>query len=1106
MQTAAMQLSTSAGAITSTTSLSASLAAGAITSTLPTSLPTQFTNTITVRLDRSNFLLWRTQVIPNIAGQGWLGFLDGSCAAPPMTVTTPASEGQPAATVPNPAYAVWWHVDQRVLGILLGSMTEEVLGQMVGRTTSAAVWSTVVSMFAAQNRAGVRQLRRQLTTLRKNDMSAHDYFHKMKGFADALAMVGNPISDDELIDYIVVGLGSQLEGLQSSITVLNNTGHALIVPDFYSMLLSCESINEQNSQAGSFVSSANSAARHGDHGRGGRPSDGAPNNGRSGGRPHGGQQQDGGSNHYGSGGGNHHGGRGNHYGGGGHQGNRGNRNGGGAHGFGDGNRGGRNGGGGSRSRPQCQVCGIWGHGALTCRNRFNHAYQADAQRSGNSASTSYHDERPWIMDSGATDHYTNDMDRMSFHERYLGKDQVQVANGTVDPPGTFPSVDVQDSVDTPPGPIGVARSTTIDVHASSPAPGDRAADSPRAGPSPAPSDRTPAASPRAGPAQPASASFHEPPSPEPASSPPATGSSPAGPSFESGQPAPDDPAIAGEDRAQPGAPTTSTSHPMVTRRRHGIQRSKEYTDGTVRYDHYRRSAFLVTPATYRGALSEPAWRSAMEAEFDALISNRTWTLVPRPPGTNIVGSKWIFKTKFRPDGSVDKHKARLVARGFTQQQGIDYHDTFSPVVKPVTVRLVLSLAVSRGWCLRQIDVSNAFLHGFLEEDVYMQQPPGFEDPRYPQHVCKLQRALYGLKQSPRAWYARLSDRLLQLGFAPSRADTSLFIYNQRGCQIYMLVYVDDIVIAGSSSSAVDHVVHTLSATFPIKDLGRLEYFLGIEAAYKSQGMILTQHKYALDLLHRANMENCRAVTTPMSSTDKLSRDDGDPLGPDDVFRYRSLVGGLQYLTLTRPDLSFAVNKVCQYLSRPTTVHYEAVKRILRYIKGTLSTGLHIQPSSSTVLDIYTDADWAGCPDDRRSTGGFAIFLGGNLISWSSRKQPTVSRSSTEAEYKALANGTAEATWIQSVLRELGVHQPRPPVLWCDNLGATYLSANPVFHARTKHIEIDFHFVREKVALGALHVRFIASADQIADVFTKPVTQVVLRRFRSNLNLVHDGLD
>jgi hypothetical protein len=265
----------------------------------------------------------------------------------------PASEGQPTATVPNPAYAIWWHVDQRVLGILLGSMTKKVLGQMVGRTTSAAVWSIVVSMFAAQNQAGVRQLRRQLTTMRKNDMSASDYFHKMKGFADALAMVGSPISDDELIDYIVVGLGSQLEGLQSSIAVLNNTGHVLTVPDIYSMLLSCDSIHEQNSQAGSFVSSTNSAARHGDHGRGGgRPSDGAPNTGRTGGHPHGGQQQDGGANHHGGGGGNHYGGGGNLYGGGGQQGHRGNRNGGGAHGYGDGNRGGRNGD-HNRSRTQC---------------------------------------------------------------------------------------------------------------------------------------------------------------------------------------------------------------------------------------------------------------------------------------------------------------------------------------------------------------------------------------------------------------------------------------------------------------------------------------------------------------------------------------------------------------------------------------------------------------------------------------------------------------------------------------------------------------------------------------------------------------------------------
>ncbi|KAI3509338.1 hypothetical protein L1887_24546 [Cichorium endivia] len=317
----------------------------------------------------------------------------------------------------------------------------------------------------------------------------------------------------------------------------------------------------------------------------------------------------------------------------------------------------------------------------------------------------------------------------------------------------------------------------------------------------------------------------------------------------------------------------------------------------------------------------------------------------------------------------------------------------------------------------------------------------------------------------------------------------------------MLVYVDDIIIVGSSQQAVDKLIHALSSSFPIKDLGRLNYFLGVEVVHNSGGITLMQHKYASDLLHRANMMNCKSVSTPMSVTDKLAQDLGTPLNDEDTFKYRSMVGGLQYLTLTRPDISFPVNKVCQYLSKPTNVHWEAVKRILRYVKGTLSTGLHFRKSNSTLLSVFTDADWAGCLDYRRSTGGFAVFLGPNLVSWSSRKQPTVSRSSTEAEYKALANGTAEVSWIQSLLKELGIRQGRAPVLWCDNLGATYLTANPVFHARTKHIEVDFHFVREKVAMGALDVRFISSNDQVADGLTKPTTRNMLDRLKYNLNLV-----
>jgi histone deacetylase 1/2 len=267
----------------------------------------------------------------------------------------------------------------------------------------------------------------------------------------------------------------------------------------------------------------------------------------------------------------------------------------------------------------------------------------------------------------------------------------------------------------------------------------------------------------------------------------------------------------------------------------------------------------------------------------------------------------------------------------------------------------------------------------------MQQPPGFEDSRYPSHVCKLQLSIYGLKQSPRAWYARLSARLYQLGFVSSKADTSLFIFSQGDVCIYKLVYVDDIVIAGSTSAVVDRLVQSLSESFPIKDMGKLDYFLGLEATYTSGGMTLIQRKYALDLFHRVNMENCNPTSTPLSATEPLARDTGTLLGADDSFRYRSVVGGLQYLTLTRPDISFAVNKVCQFLSQPTDVHWESVKRILRYIKGTLQTGLHIRKSPSTGISIFTDADWAGCVDDRRSTGGYAVFVGPNFISWSSKK-------------------------------------------------------------------------------------------------------------------------
>jgi histone deacetylase 1/2 len=534
-----------------------------------------------------------------------------------------------------------------------------------------------------------------------------------------------------------------------------------------------------------------------------------------------------------------------------------------------------------------------------------------------------------------------------------------------------------------------------------------------------------------------------------------------------------------------------------TRSQSGIRKPKVYTDGTIRYGCFTSSG---EPQHLNEALENKNWKEAMDLEYSALMKNKTWHLVPPKKGTNIIDCKWVYKIKRKSDGSLDRYKARLVAKGFKQRYGIDYDDTFSPVVKAATIRIVLSVAVSKGWSLRQLDVQNAFLHGLLEEEVYMKQPPGYEDKSLPNYVCKLDKALYGLKQAPRAWYSRLSMKLQDLGFKPSKADTSLFFYEKGNISMYVLVYVDDIIVASSTPSATSALLNDLNKDFALKDLGDLHYFLGIEVNKVLDGIILTQEKYASDVLKRVGMSDCKPVTTPMSTSEKLSIHEGDALGPNDATQYRSVVGALQYLTLTRPDISFSVNKVCQFLHAPTTVHWAAVKRIMRYIKHTTKLGLKIGKTPSLLVSGFSDADWAGSLDDRRSTGGFAIFLGSNLVSWNARKQATVSRSSTEAEYKALANATAEIMWIQILLSEVGIRAPRTAKLWCDNMGAKYLSANPVFHARTKHIEVDYHFVRERVARKLLDIEHVSTRDQVADGFTKPLAARQLEIFKGNLNL------
>ncbi|KAL4018546.1 hypothetical protein IC575_022144 [Cucumis melo] len=459
---------------------------------------------------------------------------------------------------------------------------------------------------------------------------------------------------------------------------------------------------------------------------------------------------------------------------------------------------------------------------------------------------------------------------------------------------------------------------------------------------------------------------------------------------------------------------------------------------------------LVELTSYQEASTDPLWQKAMNDELQALEKTHTWDYVDLPPGKRPIGCKWIYKIKTHSDDTIERYKARLVAKGYSQEYGIDYEETFAPVARMTSVRSLLAVSAAKQWPLFQMDVKNAFLNGTLSEEVYMKPPPGTSTP--PHKVCLLRRALYGLKQAPQAWFATFSSTITQLGCTFSPHDTALFTHHTPQGIVLLLLYVDDMIITGNDPQAISDLQHYLGQHFEMKDLGSLNYFLGLEVSRRS----------------------------------------------DDL--YRQLVGSLIYLTVTRPDIAYVVHIVSQFMAAPRTIHFTAVLRILRYIKGTLGHGLQFSSQSSLVLSGYSDADWAGDPTDRRSTTGYCFYLGDSLISWRSKKQSIVSRSSTESEYRALADTTAELLWLRWLLVDMGVPQQGPTLLYCDNRSAIQIAHNDVFHERTKHIENDCHFIRHHLLSNTLLLQPVSTTEQPADIFTKALPSTRFNHLRTKLKL------
>jgi hypothetical protein len=507
---------------------------------------------------------------------------------------------------------------------------------------------------------------------------------------------------------------------------------------------------------------------------------------------------------------------------------------------------------------------------------------------------------------------------------------------------------------------------------------------------------------------------------------------------------------------------------------------------------------IPIPNNYRESLASPhkeGWQEAHEKEIGVHRKNRTWgEVVDLPPGKTVVGSKWVHAVKYKETGEVERLKARLVAQGFSQREGRDYHAEaiFAPTVRRETIRALAHLGAQEGYEFHLMDVEGAYLYADLTEEVYLQQPEGFVDPSNPTGVLRLRKAIYGLKQSARAWHGRLSAHLIKLGFVANEVDPSLFQRIRGEKKFFVQVYVDDLGLVTNCKEELREFQEDMGAEFKMKDLGKTTYYLGIHFQHQpnQRTVHLHQELYIRQLVEKFGLQDSKVASTPMEEGHTLATEQPWAEGEEEDMAntpYAQLVGSLNYLSsCTRPDIAYSLSVLSRYTGtgKYQRRHWEAAKRVVRYLKGTPRYGVTLGGREPLYLHAHGDASWGDDHEERRSTLGYLTTLGSGPISWKAGRSKTVATSSAESEYYAAGEATREVMSLRQLLSSWGLSAAGPTPISCDSQAALAMMQNPEFHGRTKHIEVKHHFIREKVKHGIIHPYYIQSENNPADILTK----------------------